>query len=121
MAANPFRGMGGGMPNMKMLENLQKQMLENAEKMKERLENARIEGSSGGGMVKTVVSGSGNVMEITIAPEVVDPADVEMLQDLVVTAVREALDKAREMQADEQQKLLPPGMGGMPGLGSLGL
>ncbi len=120
--ANPFRGMGGaGM--QKMLENAQKQMIEQAQKMQERLDNARLEASSGGGMVKAVVSGSGNLMEIAIAPDVVDPEDVEMLQDLVVTAVREALDKAKEMQAEEQQKLLPANLGGMniPGLGNLGL
>jgi DNA-binding YbaB/EbfC family protein len=114
--ANPFRGMGGGL-NMKALENMQKQMLEQAEKMQERLDAARIETSAGGGMVKAVMSGSGNLMEIVISPDVVDPDDVEMLQDLVVTAVREALDKAREMQAQEQQKLIP---GNLPGLGGLG-
>lgn len=120
--ANPFRGMGG--PGMaKMLENAQKQMMEQAQKMQERLDAARIEAASGGGMVKAVVSGSGNLMEITIAPDVVDPEDVEMLQDLVTTAVREALEKAKEMQTEEQQKLLPANLGGMniPGLGNLGL
>jgi DNA-binding protein YbaB len=53
------------------------------------------------------VSGSGNLIEVAIAREAVDPDDVEMLQDLVVTAVREALEKAKEMQTDEQQKILP--------------
>jgi DNA-binding YbaB/EbfC family protein len=110
----------GGAGMQKMLENAQKQMMEQAQKMQERLDSARLEASSGGGMVKAVVSGSGNLMEIAIAPDVVDPDDVEMLQDLVVTAVREALDKAREMQAEEQQKLLPANMN-IPGLGNLGL
>lgn len=119
--SNPFRGMGMGGGNMqKLLENAQKQMLENAQKMQERLDAARIETSSGGGMVKAVVSGAGNLMEVVIDPSVVDPDDVEMLQDLVVTAVREALDKAKTMQAEEQQKLLPPGLGNLPGLGGLG-
>ncbi len=116
---NPFGGMGGG--NMKkMLENAQKQMIENANKMQERLEAARLEGSSGGGMVKATVSGSGNLIDVIIAPEAVDPSDVEMLQDLVVTAVREALEKAKEMQTDEQQKILPGNLN-IPGLGNLGL
>jgi len=118
---NPFGGMGGG--NMKkMLENAQKQMIENANKMQERLDAARLEGSSGGGMVKALVTGSGNLLEVTIAPEAVDPNDVEMLQDLVVTAVREALEKAKDMQTEEQQKLIPAGLGNMniPGLGGLG-
>lgn len=115
---NPF-GMSG--PAMKkMVENAQKQIAENAHKMQERLDEARLEGSSGGGMVKALVSGSGNLIEVTIAPEAVDPSDVEMLQDLVVTAVREALEKAKEMQTDEQQKILPGNLN-IPGLGNLGL
>ncbi len=115
---NPF-GMSG--PAMKkMVENAQKQIAENAHKMQERLDAARLEGSSGGGMVKATVSGSGNLIEVIIAPEAVDPSDVEMLQDLVVTAVREALEKAKEMQTDEQQKILPGNLN-IPGLGNLGL
>lgn len=110
----------GGSGMQKMLENAQKHMMEQAQKMQERLEAARIEASSGGGMVKAVVSGSGNLLEVAISRDVVDPEDVEMLQDLVITAVREALDKAKEMQAEEQQKLLPANMGNIPGLGNLG-
>ena len=118
---NPFGG-GMGNPGMKkMLENAQKQMMERAQQMQERLDSTRLEGSSGGGMVKATVTGSGNLLEVAIAPDVVDPEDVEMLQDLVVTAVREALDKARDLQAEEQQKLLPPGLGNLPGLGGMGL
>ena len=117
---NPFGGMGGaGMK--KMLENAQKQMMEQAKKMQERLDNARLEGSSGGGMVKATVTGSGNLLEVSIAPEAIDPDDKEMLEDLVVTAVREALEQAKEMQAEEQQKLLPGNLGNIPGLGNLGL
>ena len=119
--ANPFRGMGGGGGlNMKAIENMQKQMMEQAQKSQERLDAARIETSSGGGMVKAVASGSGNLLEVVISPDVVDPDDVEMLQDLVVTAVREAIDRAREMQAEEQQKLIPGNLGNLPGLGGLG-
>ena len=119
---NPFKGMGGlgGGGMAKMLEKAQKQMMEQAQKMQELLDNARLEGSSGGGMVKAVVTGSGNLLEVTIQPDVVDPEDVEMLQDLVVTAVREALEKAKEMQTEEQQKLLPANLN-IPGLGNLGL
>lgn len=116
---NPF-GMGGNPAAMKkMLETAQKQIADNAEKMKERLEAARLEGSSGGGMVKATATGSGDLVEVIIAREAVDPDDVEMLQDLVVTAVREALDKAKDMQEDEQQKILPGNLN-IPGLGHLG-
>lgn len=118
--AGPFKGMGnlGGAGMQKMLENMQKKMLEDAEKMEQRLEAARLDGSSGGGMVKASVTGKGDLLEIAIAPDVVDPADVEMLQDLVVTAVREALDKARALQEDEQKKLMPANIPGLnlPGM-----
>ncbi len=111
---NPFGNMGGqGMK--KMLDAARKQM----EDLQERLDSARFEGSSGGGMVKAVVTGSGDLLEVLIADEAVDPSDKEMLQDLVVTAVREALDKAKDMQAEEQQKLLPGNLN-IPGLGNLG-
>ena len=78
--ANPFKGMGGmgglgGGSMAKMLENAQKQMMEQARLMQEKLDNARIEGSSGGGMVKATVTGSGNLLEVAIDPEVVDPED----------------------------------------------
>lgn len=119
--ANPFRGAGGGGglggPGMaKALEQVQKKMMQDAEKMNERLEAARLDGSSGGGMVKAAVNGHGQLLEVTISPDVVDPNDVEMLQDLVVTAVREALEKAEAMKEEEQKKLVPaniPGLGGL--------
>lgn len=115
--ANPFKGMGGGgggIPDIGKLMKLQKQMMEDAEKMQDRLEEARLDGSSGGGMVKAVANGHGQLLELNIAPEVVDPSDVEMLQDLVVTAVREALDKADELRTEEQKKLMPANIPGLP-------
>jgi hypothetical protein len=109
----------GGAGMQKMLENMQKKLVEDAEKMQQRLQEARIEGSSGGGMVKALVNGQGNLLEVIISPDVVDPADVEMLQDLVVTAVGEALEKAEAMRTEEQQKLMPANIPGLniPGLG----
>jgi nucleoid-associated protein EbfC len=110
---NPFGGMGG-LGNMgNMLKQAQK-MMEQAKKTEEELAAARVEGSSGGGMVKVLATGTGEVLEVKIDPEVVDPQDVEMLQDLVVTAVREAIEKATAMRADRMKDLT----GGMsiPGL-----
>jgi hypothetical protein len=109
----------GGAGMQKMLENMQKKLVEDAEKMQQRLEEARLEGSSGGGMVRAVATGQGNLLEVTISPDVVDPEDVEMLQDLVVTAVREALEKAEALRNEEQQKLMPANIPGLniPGLG----
>lgn len=111
--------MGGGMggPGMaKALEGLQKKLREDAEKMNDRLDESRIDGSSGGGMVKAVVDGHGHLIEVTISPDVVDPTDVEMLQDLVVTAVREALEKAETIRNEEQEKMIPKIPGLPPGL-----
>ena len=93
---------------------LQRQLMKQIEKMQEELEAMRIEGSAGGGVVTAVANGSGELIELKISPEAVDPNDVEMLQDLVLAAVREALDKSRQLQQDKMGGV----MGGM-GLGGL--
>ncbi len=110
---NPFGGLG----NLGNMGNIMKQaqkMMEQAKKTEEELAGTRVEGSSGGGMVKVAATGAGEILEITIDPEVVDPNDVEMLQDLVVTAVREAIEKAAAIRTDKMKDLT----GGMsiPGL-----
>ncbi len=118
--ANPFKGMGGnplaGGGMAKMLEQVQKKMYEDAEKMAERLEAARIEGTAGGA-VKAVVDGNGNLVELAIAKDAVDPDDVETLQELVLAAVNGAISKAAELRTEEQRKLMPnvPGLN-IPGL-----
>jgi len=119
--ANPFKGgggLGGGIPDIGKLMKLQKQMMEDAEKMQEKLEETHLDGTAGGGMVKALVNGHGQLLELTISPEVVDPNDVGMLQDLVMMAVREALEKADELRTDEQKKLMPANVN-IPGLGGL--
>jgi nucleoid-associated protein EbfC len=102
--------------------NIQKMMKE-AQKMQERLAKAQndlagqtIDVSSGGGKVSISVSGAGDITAIKIAPEVVDPQDVEMLEDLVLSAVREAQDAARKLQSDTMGQVAG-GLGGLPGLG----
>lgn len=107
---NPFGKMGDLGQIMKQAQK----MLEETKKIESELAAQRIEASSGGGMVKAVVTGRGELLEVTIDPQVVDPEDVEMLQDLVVTAVREALEQAAQMKAD-RMKDLTGGMG-LPGL-----
>ena len=90
--------------NIPGMGNIQKQvqkMQEDMLKLQEQLDAERLETSSGGGMVKVVTSGMGEVLEIKIAPEVVDPADVQMLEDLVVTAVRDALKKSQEHHTEK--------------------
>jgi len=112
MAKGGFPGMGGGNMNnlMKQAQKLQKQM----EDMQKDLENKEFEASAGGGAVTVKVTGKKQIVDIQIKPEVVDPDDVEMLQDLVLLACNEALKKAEEETAGEMGKLT----GGMnlPGL-----
>lgn len=90
-------------------------MQEQMAKMQEELEEKTVEASAGGGMVTVVANGKKEIVEINIKPEVVDPDDIEMLQDLVLAGVNEALRKAEEM-AQEQMAKLTGGMGLPPGL-----
>ena len=78
---------------MKQAQQLQQRMM----KLQEELESATVEATSGGGVVKVVVSGKMNIESLTIDPEAVSPDDVEMLQDLVLAAVNEGLFQAQEM------------------------
>ncbi len=101
-----------GMGNMlKQAQKLQAKML----RMQDELAEKTVESSAGGGMVRVVADGRQRVRAIHIEKEVVDPDDVEMLQDLVLAAVNDALNKAQEMVSAEMSKLT----GGMniPGLG----
>ena len=69
------------------------------------LENVEVEGSAGGGMVKVTANGKNQITSITIDPEVVDPEDVEMLQDLILAAVNQAAEKSQELQAQQMSEL----------------
>lgn len=113
MAKGGFPGLGGGNINnlMKQAQKMQKDMA----KLQEELENKTVEATAGGGAVTVIATGKKEIKEINIKPEVVDPDDVEMLQDLVLAAVNEALRQAEEMANSEMSKLTG-GLGGMPGL-----
>ncbi len=103
--------MNGNMQKMmKQAQKLQRQMME----AQEALADERVEGTSGGGMVKAVADGQQNIVEIKIDPEAVDPEDVEMLEDLVLAAVSEALRKSHEL-AEERMAAFTKGMK-IPGL-----
>nr|AGS53232.1 FIG000557: hypothetical protein co-occurring with RecR [uncultured bacterium contig00102] len=106
MAKGGFRGggFGGGMGNMNMLKQAQK-MQEDMLKMQAEMEEKTYSASSGGGAVTAVVSGGRTLVELTISPEAVDPDDVEMLQDMIIAAVNEALRMAEESMADSMSKL----------------
>lgn len=101
-------GMGGAnMQNMiRQAQKMQQEML----KAQEELESKTYEAAAGGGVVTAVVSGKKEVTSVTIDPEAVDPEDVEMLQDLIVAAVNEALRKAGD-DANSQMSKLTGGMG----------
>jgi len=86
---------------MRQAQQLQKQMA----KMQEEIENTKIENSVGGGVVKVVVTGKMIVESIEIDPEVVDAQDVEMLQDLVQTAINGAIEKAQELASTKMGAL----------------
>jgi DNA-binding YbaB/EbfC family protein len=93
-----MKGMGN---MMKQAQKLQSQMM----KLQEELADKTVESSSGGGMVTVVANGRQQIVSIKIEDEVVDPEDVEMLQDLVLAAVNDALAKAQEMVSSEMGKL----------------
>lgn len=88
-----MRGMGNMQGMMKQMQKMQKEMAQAQEKLGEE----RLEAVAGGGMVKVIVSGDKEVLEVIINPDVVDPEDVEILQDLVVIATNEAMKKAEEL------------------------
>jgi len=106
--------MGFGNMN-KMMKQVQKMQGEMA-KIQGELEEESYEATSGGGVVKVVVNGKNEILDIKIDPEVLDPDDVEMLQDLILAATNEALKKAQETMATEMNKLTGnmkiPGMPG---------
>ncbi|NLA84694.1 MAG: YbaB/EbfC family nucleoid-associated protein [Clostridiales bacterium] len=105
MARGGFPGGFPGMGNMNQLMKQARKMQEQMAKLQEELEQKTVEASAGGGVVTVVANGKKEVVEIKIAPEAVDPDDVEMLQDLVLAAVNEALRQAEEMVQDEMSKL----------------
>lgn len=103
---------------MKNLSGLMKQAQQMQAKMQEmqsKLESMELEGEAGAGLVKVTLNGKGDLRRIKIDPKVVDPADVEMLEDLIVAAHRNAKEKLEAAAASEMQKVtggmqLPPGM-----------
>jgi len=106
-----MRGMGNMQNMMKQMQKMQKKMAEAQEELGEK----RIEGTAGGGMVTVTVSGHKEILEVKIKPEVVDPDDIEMLEDLVLAATNDALKKAEELTASTMGQFtkglnLPGGM-----------
>ena len=105
MAKGGYRGpmMGGGM-NMNMVRQAQK-MQQDMLKMQQEMESRTFDATAGGGMVKATVSGKHELVALEIDPEAVDPEDVEMLQDMVIAAVNEAIRKADAENSANMSKL----------------
>ncbi len=104
MAKNGFRGMPGGMNQAAMMKQAQK-MQQEMLRMQEEMENKTYSASAGGGMVTATVNGKHQVLAIDIKPEAVDPDDVEMLQDMVIAAVNEAMRNADSDASDNMARL----------------
>ena len=104
----------GGKKGMKDLMKQAQKMQQDLAKAQEELANKIVEGTSGGGMVKVEMNGKNQVLSLKIDPEVVDPNDIEMLEDLIIAAINEAQEKVAKSSEDEMSKLT----GGMkiPGL-----
>jgi DNA-binding YbaB/EbfC family protein len=116
MAKGGYRGNPMGGVNVNMIKQAQK-MQQDMLKMQEEMENKEYDATVGGGMVKAVVNGKHTVLSIEINPEAVDPDDVEMLQDMVVAAVNEAMRKAEAEANANMSKLTGSlNLGGLGGL-----
>ena len=104
MAKGGFRGMPGGMNQAAMMKQVQK-MQQDMVRMQEELENKTYTAAAGGGMVKAEVNGKNEIVSLNINPEAVDPDDVEMLQDMVIAAVNEAMRTADTESANNMSRL----------------
>lgn len=112
MARGGFNGFGGGGANMQQLMRQAQKMQQDMERAQAELGQTQLEVSAGGGMVVCTVTGLKEMVSIKINPEIVDPEDVEMLEDTVLAAVREAMAKAEELY-NSKMGAIAGGMGGL--------
>lgn len=105
MAKGGFRGGMGGGNMMKQAQKMQEEFL----KMQQELESTEFTAAAGGGAVKATMVGTRSLKSIEISPEAVDPDDVEMLQDMIVAAVNEAISKADDATNKAMSKITPMG------------
>ena len=98
------------MANMQNMMKQMQKMQRNMAQLQEELAKTPVEGTAGGGVVKVTVNGANQMLAIELAPEVVDPDDIEMLQDLIISAVNEALRQAEEAM-DGKMNALTSGLG----------
>ncbi len=111
MAKGGFPGIPGG--NMQQLMRQAQKMQQQMVKMQEELDEREYEGTAGGGAVVCKVSGKRELLSLVIEPDAVDPEEVEMLQDMIIAAVNDALRKGEEARESEMEKLGGAAMNGM--------
>jgi DNA-binding YbaB/EbfC family protein len=96
----------------KMMEQAQK-MQAGVMKLQDDLADERVEGTAADGLVRATVTGQGELVELSISPEVVNPEDTEMLEDLILVAVRNAVEESRSISKERMDELGLPGLGGL--------
>jgi len=102
--------------NQKQLKKMMDQaqhMQSGVMRMQEELADARVEGTAAEGLVRAVVTGQGELVELSLSPEIVDGSDVEMLEDLILVAVRNAVAGSKELSRTRMESLGIPGIGGL--------
>ena len=105
MKARLPKGMGGGPQNMNQIIKQAQKMQDDMKELQDRLDETEYTGESGSGLVKATVTGKHDVVAVKIAPEAIDPDDIEMLEDLIAAAVNDAITKARIESETEMGKI----------------
>ena len=114
MRANIPKGMGGGAQNMSAMLRQAQKMQEDMAALQEELDAREYDISAGGGVVDVKINGKREILNINIKPEIVDPDDIEMLSDILVAAVNEAIKTVDETNSAEMAKIT--GSVGLPGM-----
>ena len=114
MRANVPKGMGGGAQNMQAMIRQAQKMQEDMAALQEDLDAREYDVKAGGGMVAVKINGKKEILSIDIAPELVDPDDIETLQDILVAGVNEAIKRVEDTNSKEMEKIT--GSMNMPGL-----